>query len=88
MRCAIYKSLKKQDAYLYLADKDDFSRLPEALRELLGELAPVMDLDLEPERKLAQEDTAEVLRNLQVRGWHLQMPRQEQWPGFKPQTNH
>ncbi|HOB61690.1 MAG TPA: YcgL domain-containing protein [Candidatus Competibacteraceae bacterium] len=85
MQCAIYKSLRKQNTYLYLADKDDFSRLPEALLKLIGPPTYVMDLDLHPERKLAQEDTAEVLRNLAERGWHLQMPRKEEGviPGFR-----
>jgi uncharacterized protein YcgL (UPF0745 family) len=77
MQCAIYKSLKKQDTYLYTATKDDFSHVPETLLKLIGELVHVMDLDLSPERKLAQEDTAEVLHNLQECGWHLQMPRQD-----------
>jgi uncharacterized protein YcgL (UPF0745 family) len=80
MQCAIYKSRRKQDTYLYLAAKDDFSCLPENLLKLIGEPAHVMDLDLHPERRLAQEDTVEVLHNLQERGWHLQMPRREEWP--------
>ncbi|MEI2782103.1 MAG: YcgL domain-containing protein [Candidatus Competibacter sp.] len=83
MQCAIYKSRKKQDTYLYLTAKDDFSRIPEPLLKLIGEPIHVMDLDLSPERKLAQEDTAEVLRNLHERGWHLQMPRQDAWLGIK-----
>ena len=77
MQCAIYKSRRKQDTYLYLAARDDFSRVPESLLKLLGEPVHVMDLELSPERKLALEDTAEVLRNLRERGWHLQMPRQD-----------
>lgn len=77
MQCAIYKSRRKQDTYLYLAARGDFSRVPEALLKLIGEPVHVMDLDLSPERKLAQEDTAEVLRNLRERGWHLQMPSQD-----------
>lgn len=88
MRCAIYKSLKKQDTYIYLTNQDDFSRLPEALRKLLGTLEHVMDLELTPERKLAQEDPVEVLRSLEERGWHLQMPRQEEWPGSRPILSH
>ena len=87
MQCAIYKSLRKQETYLYMAEKDQFSRLPEALRTLLGELQHVMDLELEPARQLAQEDTAAVLSNLQTRGWHLQMPRQELWPGSPPSSH-
>jgi uncharacterized protein YcgL (UPF0745 family) len=81
MQCTIYKSLKRQDTYLYTASKDDFSRVPDNLLRLLGGTVHVMDLDLQPERKLAQEDAAEVLQNLQERGWHLQMPRQDNWLG-------
>ncbi len=79
MFCAIYKSLKKYDTYLYVAAKDDFSRVPESLMRLLGQPVHVMDLKLSPERKLAQEDVAEVMKNLQEQGWHLQMPRKEEW---------
>ncbi|MFO1421808.1 MAG: YcgL domain-containing protein [Candidatus Competibacteraceae bacterium] len=80
MQCAIYKSRRKQDTYLYLATKDDFSNIPDALLKLLGEPVHIMDLELRPDRKLAREDTAEVLRNLRERGWHLQMPEREEWP--------
>ncbi|HRF62955.1 MAG TPA: YcgL domain-containing protein [Candidatus Competibacter sp.] len=83
MQCAIYKSRKKQDTYLYLAAKDDFSRVPEPLLQLIGQPVHVLDLELSPDRKLAQENAAEVLRNLQERGWHLQMPRQNEWLGIK-----
>ena len=81
MFCAIYKSLKKYDTYLYVATKDDFSRVPEPLLRLLGQPVHVMDLELSPERKLAQEDIVEVMKNLQERGWHLQMPKKEEWWG-------
>ncbi len=79
MQCAIYKGSRKQDTYLYLADRDNFSGIPENLLKLIGQPVHVMDLDLHPERHLAQEDTAEVLQNLEERGWHLQMPRQNEW---------
>lgn len=81
MFCAIYKSLKKYDTYLYVAAKDDFSRVPESLLRLLGQPVHVMDLELSPERKLAQEDVVEVMKNLQERGWYLQMPKKEEWLG-------
>lgn len=77
MRCAIYRSSKKQDTYLYLAARDDFSRVPETLLKLLGEPVHVMDLDLHPERRLAREDVVEVLHNLREQGWHLQIPRRD-----------
>ena len=36
MQAFVYKSLKKADTYLYLAARDDFSRLPEPLRDAVG----------------------------------------------------
>ena len=79
MYCAIYKSAKKLDTYLYMATKDDFSRVPEALLNILGKLIYVFDLELTPERNLAREDVNEVIRHLNEQGWHLQMSQQEQW---------
>ncbi len=81
MFCAIYKSPKKYDTYLYVAARDDFSCVPESLLKLLGQPVHVMDLELTAERKLAQEDIVGVMKNLQTRGWHLQMPKKEEWWG-------
>lgn len=80
MYCAIYKSQRRQDTYLYLADKDDFTRVPNHLFTLLGTPLYIMELELNPQRKLAQEDVLEVMQNLQARGWHLQLPQtQTNW---------
>ena len=79
MYCAIYKSAKKLDTYLYMAIKDDFSRVPKALLNILGKPIYVFDLELTPERKLAREDVNEVMRNLHEQGWHLQMSQREHW---------
>ena len=74
MQAYVYKSLKKADTYVYLAARDDFTRLPEPLRTQLGALEFVLDLALTPERKLAREDVAVVRDNLVSRGFHLQFP--------------
>lgn len=74
MLCFIYKSLKKEELYLYLDKKDDFSALPEALLQSVGRLEFVMELELTPERKLAREDSAKVLAGLTEKGFFLQMP--------------
>ena len=74
MLAYVYKSLKKADTYLYLATRDDFSRLPEPLRLQLGGLQFVLDVDLTPERRLAQADPRAVMENLVVRGFHVQFP--------------
>jgi uncharacterized protein YcgL (UPF0745 family) len=70
----VYKSLKKADTYVYLAARDDFTRLPEPLRTQLGTLEFVLDVALTPGRKLAREDIAVVRDNLVLRGFHLQFP--------------
>jgi len=74
MNCSIYKSPKKQDLYLYVARQDGLSRLPEALLSYFGTPELVLELDLTADRKLAREDPVEVLKNLQEKGFHLQMP--------------
>ena len=74
MHAYVYKSLRKADTYVYLAERDDFERLPEELRAQLGALEFVLDVALTPERKLAREDAAAVRENLAVRGFHLQLP--------------
>ncbi|MGR9101238.1 MAG: YcgL domain-containing protein [Gammaproteobacteria bacterium] len=74
MRCFIYKSSRKDGLYLYLAQKDDFSGVPQALLDGMGEPAFVMELELTPDRKLAREDAAQVLLQLRNRGFFVQMP--------------
>ena len=73
MFCHIYRSKRKVDTYLYLADKDDFSILPEGLLGVFGEPEFSFSFELTTDKKLAKEDTAEVLENLKSQGYHLQL---------------
>ena len=75
MHAYVYKSLKKADTYVYLAARDDFTRLPDPMRQQLGTLVFVLDVDIGPDRRLAREDTAIVRGNLAGRGFHLQIPQ-------------
>lgn len=74
MQAYVYKSSRKDDTYVFLAARDDFLRVPEAIRAPLGALDFVLELTLTPQRKLARGDAAVVLENLVLRGFHLQMP--------------
>jgi uncharacterized protein len=74
MHCFIYKSLKKEDLYLYIDKKDDFSRVPEMLFNSFGKMAFVMDIELTPERKLAREDAGKVIASLREKGFFVQIP--------------
>ena len=75
MHAYVYKSLKKADTYVYLAARDDFARLPDAVRIPLGPLVFVLDVDVGPDRKLAREHPGVVRENLATRGFHLQLPQ-------------
>jgi hypothetical protein len=77
MQCFVYASLRKADSYLWLVQRDAFDVLPESLALLLGELRFVMEVQLDERRKLPVEDTEQVLTNLRLQGWHLQLPPQE-----------
>lgn len=74
MQAYVYKSQRKPDTYLYLAARDDFQRVPDALRTQLGTLQFVLEVALTPERTLAIEDPAVVREHLVTRGFHLQFP--------------
>ncbi len=80
MQCFIYKSLKKDLLYLYLAKKDDFSKVPDALFSHLGKMEFVIDLELSPERKLAMEDAEKVIKCLKEQGFFVQLPPQKETP--------
>lgn len=77
MKCAVYRSNKKDLTYLYLPEADDLSCVPDALMKLISPVERVLEFDLTPERKLAQEDASEVLKQIETQGWFLQMPQQD-----------
>ena len=74
MHAYVYRSNRKIETYLYLASRDGFDVLPEALRASLGSLQHVMDLELTPTRKLALADPQQVRAALSERGFFLQLP--------------
>ena len=83
MHCWIYKSSRKEEMYLYLADKDGYDDLPEPLKKGFGIPSLVMTLDLDRDRKLARVETVKVLDALQAQGFFLQMP-----PDLEPDMDH
>jgi hypothetical protein len=73
MYCSIYKSSKKQGAYLYIEKKDDFSPVPQELMTMFGTPKMVMVVNLEG-RKLASVDIEKVEVSLKNDGYFLQLP--------------
>lgn len=74
MQCVVYKGSKKVDHYLYVEKEDDFSRVPQTLLDMMGQLELVIGLELSPERQLAQADVNEVMKQLNEQGFYFQMP--------------
>lgn len=72
--CDVYKTKKKDEAYLYVSRKDALSRVPEALLEQFGKPELAMTMILTPEKKLARADIDKVLKALDEQGFYLQMP--------------
>lgn len=62
--------------YLYLAEKDNFSCLPDDIMRALGNNEFTMELEITADTQLAREDAATVIINLESKGFHLQLPRE------------
>ena len=77
MKSYIYRCSNKPDMYIYLAEEDDFEPVPKAIFNTLGIVEFAMELDITPGTKLAREDTATVLSNLEENGFHIQLPGNE-----------
>ncbi|MCE0492904.1 YcgL domain-containing protein [Vibrio salinus] len=73
MLCSIYRSTRKEGAYLYILKRDDFSQIPDALMSMFGKpvLAMTMNLD---NKKLARVDVQKVKESLSEQGFFLQLP--------------
>ncbi|RUO55953.1 MULTISPECIES: YcgL domain-containing protein [Pseudidiomarina] len=74
MLCAVYRSPKRADTYLYLAHPADFSLLPDTLAKSFGEPQHVMTIALKADRKLARLSVDELKQHLDDPGFYLQIP--------------
>ena len=75
MICYVYRSKRKRDTYLYIKDRDDFSNIPQTVLSIFGDPEYALSFMLDESRKLAQSDPAEVIRQLEINGFYLQLPR-------------
>lgn len=74
MLASVYRSNKKDDMYLYLSVKDDFSKVPEALLKIFGIPEFSLQINLAKRVKLSRVDINEVKSKLADEGFFLQMP--------------
>ena len=72
--CEVYKSLREEEMYLFVAREEGLGRVPEPLLERFGRSRLVTTLALTPERRLARASAADVIEAIESRGFYLQMP--------------
>ncbi|MGS2720356.1 YcgL domain-containing protein [Paraglaciecola aestuariivivens] len=74
MLCAVYKSSKKQQTYLYVPARDDFSKVPDGLLKTFGKPIFLMVMPLKKDRKLGSVDIDKLRSELTLKGFYLQLP--------------
>ncbi|POU77363.1 hypothetical protein C3387_02325 [Leclercia sp. LSNIH6] len=74
MFCVIYRSTQRDQTYLYVEKKDDFSRVPEALMKSFGKPQMVMLMPLDGRKQLKNADLEKVKSALAEQGYYLQLP--------------
>lgn len=74
MICTIYRSSKRDQTYLYVEKRDDFSSVPEELMKSFGQPQLAMMIDLECKKKLGSADIEKVKSALKEQGYYLQLP--------------
>jgi len=77
MQVSAYKSLKKQELYLFVPTENDIKNLPNELIVMFGEPQHVIDFELTADRALARANPAEVKTALESKGYFIQMPPSE-----------
>jgi uncharacterized protein YcgL (UPF0745 family) len=71
---SVYRSKVKDQMYLYISIKDDFSVVPEKLLKMFGMPEFALQLNLAKRNKLARVELTEVKKALAEQGYFLQMP--------------
>ncbi|WP_022940853.1 YcgL domain-containing protein [Psychromonas hadalis] len=74
MLCAVYKSIRKSQTYLFIAKRDDFKPVPDPLLTQFGPPQLVTLLNITADKKLAMADADAVITAIQKNGYYLQLP--------------
>ncbi|KVX02457.1 YcgL domain-containing protein [Shewanella frigidimarina] len=74
MICAVYKSGRRADTYLFVKKRDVFDEVPEPLMEMFGSKTLVMIVPLSKRDHLGIADIDKVRSALIEQGYYLQIP--------------
>ena len=74
LQVKVLRSKKRDDMYLYLPQDQDYTALPDALRNQFGEAEEFLSFELHEHRSLAVVEAKVVMRAIEEQGFFLQMP--------------
>ncbi|OCG57150.1 hypothetical protein A9G38_00940 [Gilliamella sp. Imp1-1] len=77
MWCYIYRSTKKENCYLYMEHKNDFSTIPEKVMSIFGSPVFVMKVLLDGKRKFVVGTATEIEEKIKTDGFFLQMLKED-----------
>lgn len=80
--CHVYRAPQRAYTYLFLHPDLAWEDLPESLAQLFEGAEKIMELELEPDRPLAQENVEVVIAHLEDPGYHLQLPPEDDPSGW------
>ena len=70
----MYKTSSHKNLFLYVSEAEGLSRVPQSLLCRFVDRLLVLNFELKVGNVLAKEDPEVVLRNIDQRGYHLQLP--------------
>ncbi|WP_037458741.1 YcgL domain-containing protein [Shewanella sp. HN-41] len=74
MLCAVYKSSRKADTYLFVKKRDCFEDVPVALMDMFGVPQLVMVFPIAKRESLGMADIHRVRTEMEANGYYLQIP--------------
>jgi len=78
IECAVYRSAKRDETYVFIASTAELSELPKEILKMLGQAEKIMTLKLTPEKKMARGNASVIMKSIEEQGFHLQMPENPQ----------
>lgn len=72
--CDVYKTSSKDEMYLYVAQQDGLSKLPDELLQIFTRPEKTMTIILSPGKSLGRANVEDVMESINDKGFYLQMP--------------